>query len=640
MSKQSASTTDPFTALLPAAVFFALLLLALTGVWQSWDRAFGDRLLKIRVEAGPLALSPRIFPVDLNDSAERNLGSAVDDRRAFADLFHVLGDGKLVGGMDFLFAGTKDPAGDKAMVASAAAMDGLVLAVVPVDPGITKFSGKELSDEENAVLEAHLWHPKVLNAGRIPIADTFLLPHLKLAEASKYLGHIGVRPDSDGLYRKTPLFFRYKDGYMPSLPLAMAAVVLRIDPGQVVIDAGNVVILPTKNGALSISVDDEGYVWIPYPATWTKTWKRTPLDKVSKAAADSDQESALLDLWDGGVVLAADLTTSHKDFGPTPIESIYPLSGIHSSVLNGLLTGQLASNPNPWFEGAVTVLLLAAILWLSRWKRTWALHTAFGVLLLVLLAASVVLWFGWRIMPWFVAPAVAVAMAWLAATLLRLFKSHEERSLMENALSRYFPRALASRVLNEKKVDLVPANKDLSLLFADIAGFTKWSSDKSSELVHGFLSDYLESMAHILFEHGGTVDKFMGDGILAFFGDPLDMPDHPQRCLRAAIAMQAKVKVLQAVWGDKAGINLKIRIGINSGRVIVGNLGSLTRIEYTVIGSAVNLAQRMESNAPVEGILVTEETWSRTKGQFEFIEQRNLTVKGYDEVIKAHVVKL
>ena len=140
--------------------------------------------------------------------------------------------------------------------------------------------------------------------------------------------------------------------------------------------------------------------------------------------------------------------------------------------------------------------------------------------------------------------------------------------------------------------------------------------------------------------HGGTVDKFMGDGILAFFGDPFDMPDHPQKCLQAAIAMQAKVKELQATWGEKAGINLKIRIGINSGRVIVGNLGSMTRIEYTVIGSAVNLAQRMESNAPVEGILVTEETWKRTKDQFEFAESRDVTVKGYDDVIKAYVVKL
>jgi adenylate cyclase len=638
MPKRSASTID-LAALLPSLAFVACLLLSVTGLWQSWDRAFGDLLFKVKVEVAPLPLNPRIFPVDLNDRAELNLGSAVDTRQAFADLFQVLGDGKLVGGMDFLFTGTKDPAGDAAMIASAAQMDGLVLAVVPVDAGVTKFSGREPNPDEAAVIESHLWHPKVVNAGRIPVADTFLLPHLKLAQAAKYLAHIGVRPDSDGLYRRTPLFFRYKDGYMPSLPLAMAVVALKLDPSLIEIDAGNQVTLPAKTGAVRISVDDEGYLWIPFPAPWTKTWNRVPLDKVTAAAKDGDKEQALLDLWGDGLVLTADLTTAHKDFGPTPIEGIYPLSGIHSSVLNGLLTGTLVSNPNPIFEGLVVVLFLAAVFWVGRRNRTWTMHVGFAALVLLLLAGSLVLWFAFLTVPWFVAPAVAVAAAWLAATLLRLFKSHEERTLMESALTRYFPRALAARVLDEGKVDLAPDDKDLTIVFSDIAGFTKWSSDKKADQVHGFLSDYLESMAHILFEHGGTVDKFMGDGILAFFGDPFEQPDHAQRAVRAAIAMQAKIQDLQARWGEHVGINLKIRIGINSGRVIVGNLGSITRIEYTVIGAAVNLAQRMESNAPVGGILVTEETFQRVKDEFEFTEERNVTVKGYDEVIHAHVVK-
>jgi class 3 adenylate cyclase len=102
--------------------------------------------------------------------------------------------------------------------------------------------------------------------------------------------------------------------------------------------------------------------------------------------------------------------------------------------------------------------------------------------------------------------------------------------------------------------------------------------------------------------------------------------------------MQVHVKELQEVWGEKPGINLKVRIGINSGRVIVGNIGSITRIEYTVIGSAVNLAQRMESNAPLEGILVTGETYRRVKDRYRF-SRREVKVKGYDEGIEAWVVE-
>lgn len=640
MSKPSDSTIklhSPAT-LIPLGVFAALLLLSLTGLFQTWDRAWSDLWLRTRISIQPLPLNPRIMPVDLNDRAERNLGAAVDSRKAFADLFTVLGDGKLAGGMDFLFSGSADPAADAEMVAAASKMDGLVLAVVPIDQGTNKFTGKELSEEEAAVLRSQLWHPNVKNAGRIPVAETFLLPNLSLAKSSTFLGHIGVRPDSDGLYRKTALFFRWEGGYMPSLALALAAFKLKIDPSQVTIDAGRLVELPAKDAAIRIPIDEEGYAWIPYPGSWDKGWKRIPMDKVVAAAADVDLESEMLDALGDGLVIAADLTTSHKDFGSTPIESIYPLSGIHSSLLNGIINRKFFRSPSSPEIVAVIIFMALGILFVTSRRAPWSLHAGFAALALLVLAWSVSSWWWFLVVPWFCVPFIAVVGAWASAVVLRLVKIREDRALMESALSRYFPRALASRVLKEGKVDLKPADKDLSVMFSDISGFTKWSSDKPPELVHAFLSDYLESMASILFAHGGTVDKFMGDGILAFFGDPFEQPDHADRCVRAAMDMQLRVKELRSVWAPKAGIDLKIRIGINTGRVIVGNLGSITRIEYTVIGSAVNLAQRMESNAPLEGILVTGETKSRLGDRFRF-SPLEVKVKGYDNCFEAYVVE-
>ena len=586
----------------------------------------------------PAPLSPRVFPVDLNDSAERNLGSAVDSRAAFVELIRMLGEGKLVGGLDFLFAGGKDSASDEAMVNAAADMDALVLAVVPVDPGVTRFSGAKLGAAETAALRAALWHPRVLNAGRIPVAETFLMPFPALAQASQHLAHIGIRPDPDGLYRKTPLFFRWEDGYVPSLPLALAAVALKIDPSEVIVDAGRRVVLPAKGGPIPISVDEEGYAWIPYPAPWAKTWQRTLLDKVVLDASGSDRESRLLELWDGGIVFASDITTGGKDFGPTPLESIYPLSGIHTSLLNGILTRRLVADPPPWCAPTIALLLAVAVFLFGRAGNPARMHAGFGALLALIVLLSLVFWFGFEIVPWFVTPAVALALSWIAATGIRLVASHEERRLLESALSRYFPRALAARVLDEKKVDLAPAEKTLTLLFADIAGFTRWSSDKRAELVHEFLSDYLETMAGIIFKHGGTVDKFMGDGILAFFGDPFEQPDHAARGARAALEMRATIEEICERWGKRACLDLRVRIGLNTGEVIVGNLGTATRIEYTVIGSAVNLAERMEANAPENGILVTQETRSLLGEAFEFRDRVDVRVKGYDEPVPAYVL--
>jgi len=116
------------------------------------------------------------------------------------------------------------------------------------------------------------------------------------------------------------------------------------------------------------------------------------------------------------------------------------------------------------------------------------------------------------------------------------------------------------------------------------------------------------------------------------------MPDHCERCIRAAIAMQKKITELAEKWKRIVDINLKVRIGINTGNVIVGNLGSRTRIEYTVIGAAVNLAQRMESSATPGGILVTAAVWEKAKDLFSFGEKRVVAVKGYDENIEAYEV--
>ncbi|MDR1129128.1 MAG: adenylate/guanylate cyclase domain-containing protein, partial [Treponema sp.] len=247
-------------------------------------------------------------------------------------------------------------------------------------------------------------------------------------------------------------------------------------------------------------------------------------------------------------------------------------------------------------------------------------------------------WFTLRIGPWYGNMAGGLVLFFAAGFTVRLFRRYREELLLKSALSRYFPRSLAERIAAEGRTELNPVFKELAILFTDISNFTKWSSDKEPALVHAFLSDYLETMAGIIFEHGGTVDKFMGDGILAFFGDPFEMPDQTRRCISAALAMQEKIRELALIWAPRAGINLKVRMGINTGRVIVGNLGTNARIEYTVIGAAVNLAQRMESNAPIGGILVTGAVREKAGNGFSFSEKREIPVKGYNKPIEAYEV--
>jgi len=644
MSKSSDSSIrgarpGPWSALVPAAVFLAFILCSALGFWNGLDRGLSDLLAKARVTSSPLRQSLRIFSVDLTDSAERNLGDRVDNRQAFADLFAVLGEGQLSAGMDILFQKTKDPAIDAKMAEEAGKMSSLVLPIVPVPAELSQFTGKENDPAEKEILSKQLWHPRVAEPGHIPVATTFLLPGPDLARNAKHLGHIAILPDGDGLYRRIPMFYRWGDGYMPCFALALAAEQLNVDYGKVEIRSGSYVLLPRRGGkSVRIPIDRAGYARVPYPSLWAKGPEHWPLDKVAEMSKDPAASRDLINQWSDGIVIAADLTTSQKDFVSTPIEAVYPLSGLHACMLNGMLTDTFFW-PMPLLLQALLVLLLAAgVVAASGSSRSVPFHLCFAAFLLALSGLACLLWFRFLILPWFFGPALGLAASWIAAFAIRLLRSREQRLLLQSALNRYFSPTLTARVLAEKNVDLIPVQKELTVLFADIAGFTRWSSDKSPELVHVFLTDYLESMSSILFRHGGTIDKFMGDGILAFFGDPLDQTDHAARALRAAIDMQLKAKELSEVWLDSAGMDLKIRIGVNTGPVIVGNLGSRTRIEYTVIGAAVNLGQRMESNAPVGSVLVSESTWSKVRGQFEFGEVLSVKVKGYELPVAAYVL--
>jgi len=155
-------------------------------------------------------------------------------------------------------------------------------------------------------------------------------------------------------------------------------------------------------------------------------------------------------------------------------------------------------------------------------------------------------------------------------------------------------------------------------------------------------------MAQIIFKFEGTIDKYMGDGMMAFFGDPIEYEDHALRAVRAAIEMQKKAREIKEQWKAQGKLQLQMRIGVNTGPVVVGNMGSETRVDYTIIGSSVNLAERLQENAPLEGILISQATYEElTKEEYrdkvKGIKTNyygNIRVKGFPDAIKVHEVKL
>lgn len=157
------------------------------------------------------------------------------------------------------------------------------------------------------------------------------------------------------------------------------------------------------------------------------------------------------------------------------------------------------------------------------------------------------------------------------------------------------------------------------------------------DTVHLLNEYFSEEMTKLIFKHGGTIDKFMGDGILAFYGDPLECEDHAEKAVRTAIEMKDVVKLLPSKWKD-LNCDLNMRVGICTGYVTVGNMGSKERMEYTVIGNHVNLAQRLQSEAEADQILVNQRTFSMVKDTFETEIIPDITLKGVNKSVVAYKI--
>jgi class 3 adenylate cyclase len=233
------------------------------------------------------------------------------------------------------------------------------------------------------------------------------------------------------------------------------------------------------------------------------------------------------------------------------------------------------------------------------------------------------------------APAAVASLAVRVATI-------ELQALRTSrAVERYLsPELLSSIVDGEADLDISSKRVELTIVFVDIQGFSTISETVAVEYISQLLNDFLDTMTRAVFEYRGTVDKFLGDGLLAFFGDPVPLDNHAQAAVNAAVKMQRDMSELNARWtvsgiAELAG-GIQIRIGINTGLVVVGNIGSTQRLEYTVVGSAVNIASRLQSLAPPGGIIMTSRTKALLKDAIQCEGPDYVRVKGIDKDIEVH----
>jgi adenylate cyclase len=474
-------------------------------------------------------------------------------------------------------------------------------------------------------------------------------PIKEYAESIKGSGFINAKPDQDGVMRRVPLFIKYEDKIFPQL--AVASLLDSLSVKDIKITSNFITLknarIQDKIKDIRIPVDRDGSMLINWSGHWGRSFKHIPyypivklqeikqqrLEQLSAAnaeeqlsaedagvleylkSAEDELREKLMSIVKNKICIVAIRATGTQDMGSIPLQTNYPLVGTHSNLINTVITENFITK-GPGALNAFIFFFTALVIGFGSLIKLWknlllSICYAAGYFFIAFLAfVKLGLWID------LVGPLGIVVFGFSAITSFRYFTEEREKLWIKQAFSHY----LSGEVINElmedpSKLKLGGERKNLTVLFADIRGFTKFSESHQPEEVVAILNDVLTQLVNVVFKYNGTLDKFVGDELMTFFGAPGDfhVNDHATVAVRTAIEMQSKLKELQDRWFQEKKEPLQIGIGVNTGEMVVGNMGSSKRMDYTVIGDNVNLAARLCSAAGGGQIIIGESTYERVK---------------------------
>ena len=455
-----------------------------------------------------------------------------------------------------------------------------------------------------------------------PSASRAGSPIPRLAAAARDLGHVTMVADDDGTTRWEALVFEYRGYYYPSLAVQAVRLATGVEADKLTLDFGRDLAV----GATSIPVDPRDRMLVDYAGPGG-TFPQLPVVDLltGKVAMEAIRDR---------IVFVGGTAAGIYDLRVTPMSPILPGVEKHANVAANILSRQFLRRPD-WVE----LVEVAGILF-------WPLFLAWLLPRLrpmVSLASVLVCWgaffaavhLTFRAGLWLplVYPSLAMGLTFVGITVYQLLTEERQRLWIKRAFQRFVsPEVVERLVENPAALQFGGEVRSLTVLFSDIRDFTGYTERHPPQEVVQILREYLTRMVDQVIAQQGTLDKFIGDAVMAIFGAPVPLPDHAERACRAALAMIAELDTLQARWTAEGREPFRIGIGINSGDMVVGNLGSEQLFDYTVVGDGVNLGARLESlNKEYQTkvpIIISESTYEAAKDHLEVRRLGEVIVKG------------
>jgi len=645
-------------------VLGALCVLLLLGhaarVWPiHFVSAFDAYLYDVRVRLGmPDTVDPSVVIVDIDERSLAEIGRWPWSRHLLADLVHRLTDehGAAVVGFDVVFAEPDESSG-------LAVLDAISRRQLRHEPGFQRALAelRPMLDYDRRFADALRGRPVVLGyyfsgthearqSGELPPplfpAGSFAgqqipfiswtgyganLPELQRAAASG--GHFNPLIDFDGSSRRVPLIAEFDGRYYEALSLAVLRTLLgraEVQPGFPA-DGAQLEWLDVvgERGRLRIPVDENGAALIPYRGHDHSFPYLSAVD-VLRGQVPAGQLA-------GRIVLVGTTAPGLMDLRATPVSGAYPGVEVHANLIAGMLAGTVKEKPGYVMAiDAIQLLLfgglLAALLPLLSPLRASLLTLA---TLLAVLALNAWLWTSANLVLPLAAMLLVIALLYALNMSWGYFVEARIKRQFTDLFGQYVPPELVDEMARDpESYSMEGRNAELTVLFADIRSFTSLSEGmEPKELAH-LMNDYFGAMTDVIRVRRGTLDKYIGDAIMAFWGAPVADQDNARHAILAALGMQQAVAALAEPFAARGWPPLQIGIGINSGTMTVGDMGSPVRKAYTVMGDAVNLASRLEGITKEYGvaIVVGEETRRRVP-DMTFRELDRVRVKGKDEPV-------
>lgn len=482
-------------------------------------------------------------------------------------------------------------------------------------------------------------------------------PFPALARAARGIGHGRMAYDADGPWRRSVPFIDVGGTVVPSLPYAAFLDVRGISPSNVQATRSTLHLGDARIPWIEQVVPDyygpSATVWRPL-VPYRGPTRRADDTHTFPSYSAQDLLLAEQQLLEGAtphldpgvfkdkVVVVGATAEALKDNFSTPFgEGRMPGPEVHANILDGLLRGRAVAPATPAQTGLVTVgpalVVAAAGVAGSPWITALA----------ALLTAALLAWYATQALAagaWMplVVPLTAVALAFVADLAWQYLVEGREKRRVKRLFSRYVSKDVYQQLLaNPNEASLGGERREMTVLFSDMRGFTTLSEAGEAEDLVRQLNQYFNRMVPIVFAHRGTVDKFVGDMIMALYGAPLDDPDHADHAVQTALAMVRELEQLNRLWAVEGRAALDIGIGINTGEMIAGNIGADTIMSYTVIGDNVNLGARLESLNKEFGtrILMSEATLRSLKQTYDVRPLGDVVVKGKTRPVKVFEVR-